>query len=132
MSRDGHARQSLVRRIEDERSTQHGAPPCGPRVPSRQAESGPEGRQALATALFAKIEVEGYRRITYELTSDTVELGLSATLPAVLETGGQIGEFGRGERGSASLTHLSVRPRFVLENVTGKRSVRPDAYRKAS
>ncbi len=49
-------------------------------------------------ALFAKLEVEEYQKMTYELTSDAVELGLSAALPAVLETGGQIGEFGRGER----------------------------------
>ncbi len=67
-------------------------------LPSLWSDSGPEGRQALATALFAKLEVEGYRRMTYELTSDAVELGLDAALPAVLETGGQIGEFGRGER----------------------------------
>ncbi|MEA2026795.1 MAG: hypothetical protein U9O18_08885 [Chloroflexota bacterium] len=77
-------------------------------LPSLWADSGPEGRQALATALFAKLEVEGYRRMTYELTSDAVELGLDTALPAVLETGGQIGEFGRGERSRAYTFQISV------------------------
>ena len=87
--------------------------------------SRPEGRQALASALFTKLEVEGYQKMTYELTPDAIDLGLGAALPARLETGGQIGGFGRGERGSASLTHLSARPRFVLENVTGPRGEWP-------
>ena len=42
-----------------------------------------------------------------------------------------IGTDGRGERGSASLTHLSVRPRLVLENVTGPPKVWPIVERKA-
>jgi hypothetical protein len=29
-------------------------------------------------ALFASIDVEGYRRMTYELTPDAVDLGLAA------------------------------------------------------
>jgi hypothetical protein len=47
-------------------------------------------------ALFAKLEVEGYRKMTYELTPDAVELGLDAALPATftLEERG----FCRGER----------------------------------
>jgi len=77
-------------------------------LPSLWADTGPEGRQALATALFAKLEVEGYRRVTYELTSEAVELGLDAALPAVLETGGQIGEFGRGERSRAYTFQISM------------------------
>ena len=68
--------------------------------------------------------------MTYELTPDAVELGLHAALPEVFRL--DFGEFGRGERGSASLTHLSVRPRFVLENVTGPPKVWPDDYWKAS
>jgi hypothetical protein len=80
-------------------------------------------------ALFTKLEVEGYRRMTYELTPDAVQLGLDAALPATvtLEERG----FGRGERGSASLTHCSVRPRFVLENVTEPRVIWPVERRKA-
>jgi hypothetical protein len=74
--------------------------------------------------------VEGYRKMTHELTPDAVELGLGAALPAVLGTGGQMGGFGRGERGSASLAHLSTRPRFVLENVTPPSRVWRDDYRK--
>jgi hypothetical protein len=34
----------------------------------------------------------------YELTPDGIDLGLAAALAAVLELGGQFGEFGRGER----------------------------------
>jgi hypothetical protein len=55
--------------------------------------------------LFAKLEVEGYQRMRYELTPDARDLGLDAALPAELEVGAQMGGFGRGERGSASLTH---------------------------
>ena len=88
-------------------------------------------RQALASALFTKLEVEGYQKMTYELTPDVVDLGLGAALPARLETGGHTGGFGRGERASASLAHLRLRPRFVLENVTPTVIPWPTAYRKA-
>ena len=93
------------------------------------ADAGPEGRQALASALFAKTEVEGYRKMTYEFTPDAVELGLHAALPEVFRL--DFGEFGRGERGSASLTHLRIRPRFVLENRTPEPRVWPVDERKA-
>ena len=75
--------------------------------------------------------VEGYTKMRYELTPDAVELGLGAALPAQLETGGHTGGFGRGERGSASLTRLRFRPRFVLENVTPEARSWPAVYRKA-
>ena len=100
-------------------------------LPTLWTDSGPEGRQALASALFAKLEAEGYRKMRYLITPDAIELGLSAALPAMLETGGQMGGFGRGERDSASLTHLSVRPRFVLENVTGPPKIWPVDERMA-
>ncbi|MCC6227567.1 MAG: recombinase family protein [Microthrixaceae bacterium] len=67
-------------------------------LPAMWADSGPEGRRALATALFATIDVEGYQRMEYTLTPEATELGLSGALPAILEVGAQIGEFGRGER----------------------------------
>jgi hypothetical protein len=66
-------------------------------LPSLWSDAGPEVRRALVTSLFSKIEVEGYRRMTYELTPDAIDLGLDATLPAELAVGAQIGEFGRGE-----------------------------------
>jgi hypothetical protein len=66
-------------------------------LPSLWDDSGPEGRQALASALFTRLEVEGYQTMRYELTPDAVDLGLGAALPAQLETGGQMGGFGRGE-----------------------------------
>ena len=87
-------------------------------LPSLWNDAGPEGRQALASALFTKLEVEGYTKMRYQLTPDAVTLGLGAALPAQTETGGHTGGFGRGERGSASLAHLRFRPQFVLENVT--------------
>ena len=58
-------------------------------------------------------------------------LARCVALPAQLETGAQMGGFGRGERGSASLAHLAVRPRFVLENVTPAASSCPAEYREA-
>ena len=65
-------------------------------LPAMWTDSGPEGRRALATALFARTEVEGYQRMVYELTPDAIELGLNAALPAEFEFGKR--EFGRGER----------------------------------
>jgi hypothetical protein len=46
--------------------------------------------------------VEGYRKMTYELTPDAVELGLHAALPEVFRL--DFGEFGRGERISPDTT----------------------------
>jgi hypothetical protein len=98
-------------------------------LPSLWADAGPDGHQALAAALFTKLEVEGYRKMTYELTPDAVELGPQTALPEVSRLG--FGEFGPGERGSASLAHLRFRPRFVLENVTGPPRVWPVDERMA-
>jgi hypothetical protein len=100
-------------------------------LPSLWNDAGPEGRQAIASALFTKLEVEGYTKMRYQLTPDAVSLGLGAALPAQLETGGHTGGFGRGERDSASLAHLRSRPRFVLENVSPAARPWPTAYRKA-
>ena len=66
-------------------------------LPALWADSGPDGRQALATALFARTDVTGYERLEYELTPDAIELGLGDALPAVFEIGQERG-FGRGER----------------------------------
>ena len=73
-------------------------------LPSLWADSGPDGRQALASAIFARTDVLGFERLEYELTPDAVELGLDAAMPAVFEVGSKIGEFGRGERARASGT----------------------------
>jgi hypothetical protein len=68
-------------------------------LPSLWADAGAVGRQALATALFARTEVLGFKRMEYELTPDAVELGLGEALSAVFEIRPRkIGEFGRGER----------------------------------
>jgi hypothetical protein len=66
-------------------------------LPSLWSDSGPDGRQALAMALFARTDVQGFERMEYELTPEAIELGLGAALPAVFEIGKE-GEFGRGER----------------------------------
>jgi hypothetical protein len=66
-------------------------------LPSLWADSGPDGRQALMTALFARTDVIGFERMEYELTPDAIELGLGDALPAVFEIGKER-EFGRGER----------------------------------
>ena len=38
---------------------------------------GPDARQVLATALFARTDVLGFERMEYELTLDAIELGLA-------------------------------------------------------
>ena len=53
-------------------------------LPALWADSGPDGRQALAAALFARTDVIGFERLEYELIPDAIELGLGAALPAVL------------------------------------------------
>jgi hypothetical protein len=50
-------------------------------LPALWADSGPDGRQALATAIFARTDVMGFQRLEYELTTDAIELGLDAALP---------------------------------------------------
>ncbi len=75
-------------------------------LPSLWADSGPEARQAIATAVFARMHVLGFERMEYELTSDAIALGLDGALPATVELGDQIGEFGRGERTGGSGSRL--------------------------
>jgi DNA invertase Pin-like site-specific DNA recombinase len=67
-------------------------------LPALWADAGPDGRQVLATALFARTDVLGFEQMIYELTPDAIELGLAAALPPVFELRCSIAEFGRGER----------------------------------
>jgi DNA invertase Pin-like site-specific DNA recombinase len=67
-------------------------------LPRLWCEAGPDGRQALVMAIFARLDVLGFQRLEYELTADAIDLGLDAALPPVFELESQIGEFGRGER----------------------------------
>ena len=97
-------------------------------LPALWADAGPDGRQVLATALFARTDVLG-EQMVYELTPDAIELGLAAALPAVFELTCTIGEFGRGERASASLTQRSVR--FLMINRTPRESLPAAAARSA-
>jgi hypothetical protein len=41
-------------------------------LPSLWSDAAPEGRQALAAALFTKLDVEGYTKTRYQLTPDAV------------------------------------------------------------
>ena len=85
-------------------------------LPALWADAGPDGRQVLATALFARTEVLGFEQMTYELTPDAIELGLAA----VFELTCSIAEFGRGERRQTTLRHLNVPASLPLEiEVTG-------------
>jgi hypothetical protein len=52
----------------------------------------------ITSAIFARTDVLGFRRLEYELTTDAIELGLDAALPTVFELTSKVGEFGRGER----------------------------------
>ncbi len=54
--------------------------------------------QSLVVAIFARLDVLGFKQLEYELTPDAIDLGLDATLPPVIDLASQIGEFGRGER----------------------------------
>jgi hypothetical protein len=67
-------------------------------LPRLWADAGPDGRQAMVGAIFARLDILGFQRLEYELTADAIDLGLDATLPAVIELESKIGEFGRGER----------------------------------
>jgi hypothetical protein len=78
-------------------------------LPRLWADSGPDGRQALVTAIFARLDVLGFERIEYELTPDAIDLGLDASLPPVMKLGYQIGEFGRGERSRAKTIRVTIR-----------------------
>lgn len=82
-------------------------------LPRLWADSGPDGRQALVVAIFARLDVLGFQRLEYELTPDAIDLGLDAALPPVMELESQIGEFGRGERICASMSDESTVVRFV-------------------
>ena len=78
-------------------------------LPSLWTDAGPEGRKALAPALITTLEVEGYEKMTYELTPDARDLGLDAAMPAELEVGAQMAGFGRGERDSPATNDLPMR-----------------------
>jgi hypothetical protein len=60
-----------------------------------------------------------FRSLESELAADAIDLGLDAALPPILELESQIGEFGRGERDSPSLTQQTVS--FLLINRTPPR-----------
>jgi hypothetical protein len=82
-------------------------------LPRLWADAGPDGRQALVVAIFARLDVLGFQRLEYELTPDAIDLGLDAALPPVIELESQIGEFGRGERSCPSMSDVRQTVRFV-------------------
>ena len=67
-------------------------------LPTLWLESGPAGRQAMAVAIFGRLEVLGFRQMEFELTPDAIDVGVDAAIPGVIELGSKVGEFGRGER----------------------------------
>ncbi len=108
-SRDVAAWQSAMARLDGEEQlarepvqTGRLTPPevvaCLRSLPALWADSGPDGRQALALALFAGTDVIGFEQMSYQLTPEAIELGLNAALPPVYELKASIAEFGRGER----------------------------------
>ena len=54
-------------------------------LPRLWADAGPDGRQAMVVAIFAKLDVLAFQRLEFDLTADAVDLGLDATLPPVIE-----------------------------------------------
>jgi DNA invertase Pin-like site-specific DNA recombinase len=90
-------------------------------LPTLWADAGPEGRQALVTAIFSGLDVLGFQQLEYSLSEDAIDLGLDATLPPVIDLGSKIAEFGRGERDSPFLTQ--ARPPLRLINRTQRREM---------
>jgi hypothetical protein len=93
-----------------------------------------ERRQMLARAIFERIEVLGVETVRIIPTREALDNGwfdawAGATLHIPLSP--ESVRYGRGERDSAILAHLRVRPRFLLENVTRPRRVWPIHERKA-
>ena len=48
--------------------------PC----PRRRADAGPDGRQAVTGAIFARLDAPGFERLECGLTADAIDLGLDA------------------------------------------------------
>ena len=123
-TRDVAAWQAAMSRLDAAESLAR-QPPAGARLtppeivaylrslPALWVDSGPDARQTLTTAIFARTDVLGFERMEYELTPDAIALGLDAALPAVFELRDQIGEFGRGERSRASTNDLSITMRLA-------------------
>jgi len=61
--------------------------------PALWADSGPDARLTITTAIFARTDVLGFERVGHELTSDAIALVLDAVLPAVFELRDQVGEY---------------------------------------
>ena len=55
----------------------------------------------------------GFERMGYELTPDSIELGLDAAPPAVMRLGDHIPESGRGERDSPATNDLPITMRLA-------------------
>lgn len=72
---------------------------CAERTRSRSTRGLLGGMgQALALAIFGRLEVLGLQRMEFELTSDVIELGMDSALRGAIDLGSKVGEFGRGER----------------------------------
>jgi hypothetical protein len=82
-----------------------------------KAEGGP-GRRMLAQALFERIEALGFREATLRLTDTALAHGFAAIIPERLDL--TVG-YGRGERGSPSLTQQP--PTFLMINRTPQESL---------
>ncbi len=54
-------------------------------LPRLWADAGPDGRQALVVAIFARLVFLGFQRLEFELTPDAIDLGLDVALPARME-----------------------------------------------
>ena len=49
-------------------------------LPRLWADAGPDGRQALVVAIFARLDVLGFQRLEYELTPDAINVALPARM----------------------------------------------------
>ena len=97
-------------------------------MPDLWAWTSDAGRHAIAEAMFERIDVAGSTDYTFTLTAHAKARGRDAAFEASVVRVKE-GQFGRGERASASLTQQSLR--FEMINRTPRESVPVAAARSA-
>ena len=62
------------------------------------ADSDTARRQTIVAPIIARVDMLGFERMEYRLCADATDRGLDAAHPPQIELGGNVAEFGRGER----------------------------------
>jgi len=90
-------------------------------LPRLWEDAAPERRQQIAGALFEHIDVLGLKEATIHPSPEALAHGWRAAWGDNVLTGTYRGDYGRGERASASLTQQSLR--FLMINRTPRESL---------